>query len=63
MERGAEGVFVSLYSMPASALAEVLPGIVADQPNVTVLRSVLMKPEHLGAVKVLVSRLEACLSI
>jgi glutamate/tyrosine decarboxylase-like PLP-dependent enzyme len=61
MERGAEGVFVSLYSMPASVLKDVLPQLELDQQNVTVLRSVLMKPEHLPAVPDLVARLQACL--
>jgi glutamate/tyrosine decarboxylase-like PLP-dependent enzyme len=61
MERGAAGVFVSLYSMPVSVLNGVIPGLIADQQNVTVLRSVLMKPGHLGAVRELVKRLEACL--
>lgn len=42
--------FFAKFVVPQRLLAGRDPDIVWDQPTVTVLRSVLMKPEHLGAV-------------
>lgn len=57
MEKGPDGVFVSLYKIPSSVFAKKYPDIETDADSVTVLRSVLMKPGHNGAVDMLVGRL------
>lgn len=46
-------VFLAKFVVPARLLAARDPSIEWDQPTVTVLRSVLMKPEHLDAVPML----------
>jgi len=61
MERGADGVYVSLYTVPASQVLNVMPDLQPDAETVTVLRSVLMKPEHRDFVPELVRRLESLL--
>jgi glutamate/tyrosine decarboxylase-like PLP-dependent enzyme len=43
--------FVTIFRVPSAKFLEKHPGIVADTPEVTVLRSVLMKPEHLGGLQ------------
>lgn len=60
MNKGAEGIFVSLYTVTAEQVLAILPDFRRDAEKVTVLRSVFMKPEQLGFVDELVSRLEAC---
>lgn len=40
--------FVSLYTMDAEEFAFIHPNVEVDSKTVTLLRSVLMKPEHLG---------------
>jgi glutamate/tyrosine decarboxylase-like PLP-dependent enzyme len=53
----ADPVFVSTLAVPAAAFAQRHPGVTVDSDRVRVLRSVLMKPEHGGAVGWLVERL------
>jgi glutamate/tyrosine decarboxylase-like PLP-dependent enzyme len=52
-------VFLSLYRLPASAVAAQYPDLERDCAEVTVLRSVLMKPEHEAYVPHLHARIEA----
>ena len=40
------GLHLALAELPASFFADAAPGMSPDQPTVTCLRSVLMKPEH-----------------
>lgn len=56
MEDGPAGVFVSLYKMPSTGLAD-RHSLRADAPTVTVLRSVLMKPSHLAYAERIAERL------
>lgn len=43
--------FVSLYTMNAKEFTSMHPGVEADSETVTLLRSVLMKPEHHGGLQ------------
>ncbi len=52
-------LFVSLYKIPSSTLAALWPSIHITSPTTTVLRSVLMKPEHVSMTQTLMHRLEA----
>jgi glutamate/tyrosine decarboxylase-like PLP-dependent enzyme len=52
-------LFVSLYKIPSPALATLWPSIDVTTPTTTVLRSVLMKPEHVSMTQTLMHRLEA----
>jgi glutamate/tyrosine decarboxylase-like PLP-dependent enzyme len=63
MERGGAGVFVSLIKVSAESVQKVYPELHIDAPEVTVLRSVFMKPEHLEAIPMLVNRLELLLGV
>jgi glutamate/tyrosine decarboxylase-like PLP-dependent enzyme len=62
MERGRAGVFVSLIKVSAESVQKVYPELEIDASEVTVLRSVFMKPEHLEAIPLLIDRLESALS-
>ncbi|MCC5927412.1 MAG: aspartate aminotransferase family protein [Bacteroidetes bacterium] len=59
MDKGSDGVFVSLFTVPSSDVSTIFPEIIADTPTITVLRSVLMKPDQQAYVPELVRRLEA----
>ena len=50
-------LYVSLYSVPAEAVVARHPELEVDVDRVSVLRSVLMKPEHRLFVPELMSRL------
>jgi glutamate/tyrosine decarboxylase-like PLP-dependent enzyme len=52
-------LFVSLYKIPSSSLAALWPSIHITTPTTTVLRSVIMKPEHVSMTQTLMHRLEA----
>jgi glutamate/tyrosine decarboxylase-like PLP-dependent enzyme len=51
-------LFLSIYKLDAALLAAWHPDIVSDAPVVTVLRSVLMKPEHNAWIPELIRRLD-----
>jgi glutamate/tyrosine decarboxylase-like PLP-dependent enzyme len=53
-----EPVYLAKLTVERELLAARHPAIVWDQPTTTVLRSVLMKPEHLAAVEALHARVE-----
>ncbi len=53
-----ESVYLSLYKVPAESVLRHVPELTRDQTEVTVLRSVLMKPEHEEAVPELIRRIE-----
>jgi glutamate/tyrosine decarboxylase-like PLP-dependent enzyme len=57
MEMAAGRLYLSLYRMPVSQLDPNL-GIGSDSDEIILLRSVLMKPEHLGFIPELLERLE-----
>ncbi len=50
--------YVSLYKMPAKQFCSLHPDFKADQETVTILRSVLMKPEHSTYVEELMKKME-----
>ncbi len=52
-------LFVSLYKIPSPTLAMLWPSLHITSPTTTVLRSVLMKPEHVSMTQTLMHRLEA----
>lgn len=52
-------LFVSLYKIPSHTLATLWPSLQITTPTTTVLRSVLMKPEHVSMTQTLMHRLEA----
>lgn len=56
-----EGFHLSLYTLSASAFSAHFPDYEADSDTVTVLRSVLMKPEHEPFIAKLSSRLHTLL--
>jgi glutamate/tyrosine decarboxylase-like PLP-dependent enzyme len=53
-----EPIYLAKLTVEQAFLAARHPAIVWDQPTTTVLRSVLMKPEHLTAVDTLHARVE-----
>ncbi len=59
MEDPDDPVFLSVLRVDSERLRRVVPGLVADQPQVRILRSVLMKPEHEAYVDHLHTRLAA----
>lgn len=59
MNESPEPFFLSLYKMPSSVITKKHSEIVTDHPEVTVLRSVFMKPSHKGYVEKLFAQLEA----
>jgi len=58
MEDPKEGLHLSLYRMPSEIVKNNYQELQVDQPEVTLLRSVLMKPEHRYFVPELIRRLE-----
>ena len=58
----ADPVFVSTLTVTATEFARRHPEVEVDSEHVTILRSVLMKPEHEAAVPWLISRLTDLLS-
>ncbi len=58
----ADPVFVSTLTVTSGEFARRHPGVEVDSERVTILRSVLMKPEHEAAVPWLVSRLADLMS-
>ncbi|MTI86819.1 MAG: aspartate aminotransferase family protein [Balneolaceae bacterium] len=54
-----QSFYLSLYKVPASGFAEFHPQIKVDTGQVTILRSVLMKPEQKNFVPELIQRIEA----
>ncbi|HEY7064689.1 MAG TPA: aminotransferase class V-fold PLP-dependent enzyme [Chloroflexota bacterium] len=58
----AEPVYLAKLTVERALLAARYPEIFWDQPATTVLRSVLMKPEHLAAVDALHARVERAAS-
>jgi glutamate/tyrosine decarboxylase-like PLP-dependent enzyme len=57
MQDTAEPIFLSLLRVDTARLAANIPGLLPDQPQARILRSVLMKPEHEFAVEHLHRRL------
>ncbi len=57
MDAFPEPIFLSLLRLPVSMLQSRYPEIIADEDEVAVLRSVLMKPEHRAYVPVIHQRL------
>lgn len=53
-----QSLYLSSLNLAAAQARLLLPDLEADQESVTVLRSVMMKPEHLGFVPEMMSRLE-----
>lgn len=58
-----DGFHLSLFKMNASAFSAVFPDYEADTDTVTILRSVLMKPEHELFVTKLTKRLHTTLDL
>lgn len=58
MERDTNPVFLSLYRMPSITFTQIKPGVMADSDETVILRSVMMKPSHLGFVDEMVGRLD-----
>jgi glutamate/tyrosine decarboxylase-like PLP-dependent enzyme len=52
-------LFLSLYKLPSPTLATLWPDVDITTPTTTVLRSVLMKPQHRSMVQTLMHRLNA----
>ncbi len=50
--------YLSLYKVPASDFIRLHPEFEADQETVTILRSVLMRPEHADFIPELIKRIE-----
>ncbi len=50
--------FLSLYKVPSSDFTRLHPQFEADQDTVTILRSVLMRPEHADFIPELIQRIE-----
>ncbi len=50
--------YLSLYKVPSSSFAELHPGFEVDTETVTILRSVLMRPEQADFIEELVARIE-----
>jgi glutamate/tyrosine decarboxylase-like PLP-dependent enzyme len=59
MDDPADPVFLSTLQRDAADLTALHPDLTADAPSARILRSVLMKPEHEGAVPWLLSRTQA----
>ncbi len=57
------GFHLSLYTMDAEAFSLLHPGYEKDAAQVTILRSVLLKPEHATFVPELVARLERAATV
>ncbi len=51
--------YLSLFKVPSSTFVKLHPGFKADEEQVTILRSVLMRPEQADFVGELIGRIEA----
>jgi glutamate/tyrosine decarboxylase-like PLP-dependent enzyme len=58
-EAAMRDLHLALAELPTAFFAREAPDMAADQPTVTCLRSVLMKPEHLNWVDAIWERLDA----
>ena len=63
MEMREEGFYVSLFRVNSSHFVEKFPEYEKTGEQTTILRSVLMKPEHFGFVETLVERLEKAFQV
>lgn len=54
-----QSFYLSLFKVPSSIFTRMHPGFTADEDQVTILRSVLMRPEQADFVVELVKRIEA----
>ncbi|MCC5933840.1 MAG: aspartate aminotransferase family protein [Balneolales bacterium] len=63
MQQGQQSLFLSLYKVNAGAFVKQFPAVSCTDPSeqVTILRSVFMKPEHLGFIPEMMRRLRASL--
>lgn len=52
--------YLSLYNIPVKAFTKHHPDFEVNAEDVTILRSVFMKPEHEGFVEELFNRIENC---
>lgn len=59
MQHDEEPVFLSLYRVPAERLVDRFPHLEADRDNASILRSVLMKPEHVTYASGIVAHLSS----
>ena len=57
-----QSFYLSLYKIPAATFSRLHPEYEVDSNQVTILRSVLMKPEQAGFAEELVNRIEGNLS-
>lgn len=53
-----QSFYLSLYKVPTSLFLSLHPQYNADQDTVTILRSVLMRPEHVDFIPELIQRIE-----
>lgn len=60
MELADKGYFLSLYRIPSKLMKQENDKITVDCPETVVLRSVLMKPDHLTFIPELIRLLEEC---
>jgi hypothetical protein len=58
MDRKERPVFLALLTVESAAIARTYPDFVCDKPSTSVIRSVLMKPEHKSYVPVLFREIE-----
>ncbi len=57
------GLHLAKLSVASDWLARRRPGLTADAPSTTILRSVLMKPEHEPEAELIVKRIDALASV
>ena len=55
-------IFVSLLKLDSNWLKRRFPALIIDEPVTTVLRMVLMKPEHAGEISSLIEEMESLFS-
>lgn len=53
-----QNFYLSLFKVPSSTFVKLHPGFKADEHQVTILRSVLMRPEQADFIPELISRIE-----
>ncbi|MBP9211560.1 MAG: aspartate aminotransferase family protein [Bacteroidetes bacterium] len=58
MKNSTHPLYLAAYTVESSAIAAEYPQFISDQPSTRILRSVLMKPEHLDFVPQLMSELD-----
>lgn len=58
MKNSTHPLYLAAYTVQSSAIAARHPQFISDQPSTRILRSVLMKPEHLDFVPLLLSELD-----